>query len=44
MKVHLFKENGQEIIFGIRYGKSIYVDNDHRLIFSFLNWDLEFEW
>lgn len=43
MKVHLFKDNHIFMI-GITYMKNMFVDGGHALTFSFLKWDLEFEW
>lgn len=43
MKVDLFKDN-QEVVFGIRYNKHLYVDNQHILVISFWKWDLQIVW
>jgi hypothetical protein len=43
MKTHLFIDK-QEIVFGIRYNKNLYFDNNHQLILSFWKWDLVMEW
>ena len=43
MKIHLYVDN-QEIVFGIRYNKNLFMDTEHQLILSFWKWDLEFIW
>ena len=43
MQVNLFKDN-QEVVFGIRYNKHLYIDDQHVLTFSFWKWDLVFDW
>lgn len=43
MTVQLFRSN-EGFVIGIQYDKSVFVDNEHRLIFSFWKWDLEVKW
>lgn len=43
MKIHIFKGD-QIIVFGIRYSKHLYIDNQHILVISFWKWDLDIVW
>lgn len=43
MKINLFKGN-KIIVFGIRYSKHLYTENEHILVISFWKWDLDIVW